>query len=122
MPIYEYRCAACGHELEALQKLADPPLAECPACHKRELRKLVSAAGFQLKGSGWYVTDFRDKATKPAKEKAAAGDGAAKPNGDGAPAATSGDSAKAENKGTDKAATSTETKPAPTTPTPKSEA
>ena len=122
MPIYEYRCAACGHELEALQRLADAPLTECPACHKAELRKLVSAAGFQLKGSGWYVTDFRDKGKKPSKDKAAAGDGAAKANGESAPAPTSGDTAKPETKSTDKAATSTESKPAATTTTPKSEA
>jgi putative FmdB family regulatory protein len=122
MPIYEYRCAACGHELEALQRLADAPLTECPACHKAELRKLVSAAGFQLKGSGWYVTDFRDKGKKPAKDKPAAGDGAAKANGDNAAATTSGDAAKPETKSTEKAATSTESKPAATTTTPKSEA
>jgi putative FmdB family regulatory protein len=66
MPIYEYRCAACGHKTEALQKLSDPPLTTCPACGKPELAKLVSAAGFQLKGSGWYVTDFRGGASKPA--------------------------------------------------------
>jgi len=59
MPIYEYRCSRCGHTLEALQKLADAPLSECPACHEAALVKQVSAAGFQLKGSGWYVTDFR---------------------------------------------------------------
>jgi len=59
MPIYEYRCSSCGHELEALQRLADAPLTECPACHAAALVKQVSAAGFQLKGSGWYVTDFR---------------------------------------------------------------
>jgi len=60
MPIYEYRCSACGHEFEILQKISDQPLTECPACGKGALAKLVSAAGFQLKGSGWYVTDFRD--------------------------------------------------------------
>ena len=59
MPIYEYRCKECEHEVEALQKLSDPPLVNCPACGKPALQKLVSAAGFQLKGSGWYVTDFR---------------------------------------------------------------
>ena len=59
MPIYEYRCNECGHEVEALQKLSDAPLVACPACGKPALQKLVSAAGFQLKGSGWYVTDFR---------------------------------------------------------------
>jgi putative FmdB family regulatory protein len=82
MPIYEYRCAACGHEVEALQKLSDPPLSICPACQKAELRKLVSAAGFQLKGSGWYVTDFRNSGAKPAaKDKPAAGDATATANG-----------------------------------------
>ena len=59
MPIYEYRCKECEHEVEALQKLSDAPLVTCPACGKPALQKLVSAAGFQLKGSGWYVTDFR---------------------------------------------------------------
>jgi len=59
MPIYEYRCSSCGHEKEVLQKLSDPPLTECPACGKSTLRKLVSAAGFHLKGSGWYATDFK---------------------------------------------------------------
>ena len=74
MPIYEYRCAACGHELEALQKLSDAPLRDCPACHQAELRKRVSAAGFQLKGSGWYVTDFRNSGAKPSgKTNGAAG-------------------------------------------------
>jgi putative FmdB family regulatory protein len=60
MPFYEYRCGACGHELEALQKMSAAPLVDCPSCGKATLTKLVSAAGFQLKGSGWYVTDFRD--------------------------------------------------------------
>jgi putative FmdB family regulatory protein len=59
MPIYEYRCAACGHELEALQKLADSPLKDCPSCGQSQLSKLMSAAGFRLKGSGWYATDFK---------------------------------------------------------------
>jgi len=61
MPFYEYRCTACGHEFEAMQKMRDDPLTECPACQKNTLTKLISAAGFQLKGSGWYVTDFKDK-------------------------------------------------------------
>ncbi len=59
MPFYEYRCEACGHELEALQKMSDAPLEECPECGKPELVKLVSAAGFRLKGGGWYETDFK---------------------------------------------------------------
>ena len=64
MPIYEYQCQACGHYLEAFQKMSEAPLIECPACQKSTLQKWVSAAGFQLKGTGWYVTDFRNK-TKP---------------------------------------------------------
>lgn len=59
MPFYEYRCQACGHELEAMQKMSDAPLTECPACGKPELRKQVSAAGFRLSGGGWYETDFK---------------------------------------------------------------
>lgn len=66
MPIYEYRCGACGHQQEFLQRLNDAPLKDCPECGKPELSKLVSAAGFQLKGSGWYATDFKNKGTKPA--------------------------------------------------------
>lgn len=64
MPIYEYACQACGHGLETLQKISDPPLTDCPECGRPELQKLVSAAGFVLKGGGWYVTDFRDKGKK----------------------------------------------------------
>lgn len=59
MPIYEYRCNACDHELEKLQKMADAPLTDCPACGQSELKRLISAAGFRLKGSGWYETDFK---------------------------------------------------------------
>jgi putative FmdB family regulatory protein len=59
MPIYEYECEACGHSLDALQKMSDPPLAECPACGKPSLRKRVSAPQFRLKGGGWYETDFK---------------------------------------------------------------
>ncbi len=59
MPIYEYRCQACGHELEKLQKISDAPLTDCPACGKPALSKLISAAGFRLAGGGWYETDFK---------------------------------------------------------------
>jgi len=64
MPIYEYLCQVCGHALEVLQKLNDPVLVACPACAKPALKKQVSAAGFQLKGLGWYVTDFKNKGNK----------------------------------------------------------
>jgi putative FmdB family regulatory protein len=66
MPIYEYKCEACGHQLEAFQKITENPLTECPSCHKAGLNKLISATSFQLKGTGWYATDFKDKG-KPKK-------------------------------------------------------
>lgn len=59
MPIYEYQCEQCAHRLEALQKISDDPLKECPECHQASLKKLVSAASFRLKGGGWYETDFK---------------------------------------------------------------
>ncbi len=59
MPIYEYRCQQCGHELEKLQRMSDAPLLDCPACEQPALKKLISAAAFRLKGSGWYETDFK---------------------------------------------------------------
>jgi putative FmdB family regulatory protein len=64
MPIYEYRCTACGHQAEHLQKISDPALTVCTACGKPSFTKLLSAAGFQLKGSGWYATDFKAPAKK----------------------------------------------------------
>ena len=70
MPIYEYRCKACGHQEEFLQRASEPPLTECPACGKPALQKQLSAAGFQLKGSGWYATDFKGSGKKPVEKKA----------------------------------------------------
>jgi putative FmdB family regulatory protein len=68
MPIYEYRCKQCGHQEEFLQKASEPALTKCPACGKATFQKLLSAAGFQLKGTGWYATDFKKGAEKkPAK-------------------------------------------------------
>lgn len=64
MPIYEYRCASCGFQNEYLQRVSDPRLTECPCCGKATFNKLVTAAGFQLKGSGWYVTDFKNNGVK----------------------------------------------------------
>ncbi|GAB4344974.1 MAG: hypothetical protein Kow006_01590 [Gammaproteobacteria bacterium] len=59
MPIYEYECAECGHQLEKIQKMGDAPLVDCPSCEKPALTKLISAAGFRLSGKGWYETDFK---------------------------------------------------------------
>ena len=61
MPIYEYECRKCGHVFDALQKMSDPPHTDCPDCGQPELRKLLSAPNFRLKGGGWYETDFKDK-------------------------------------------------------------
>lgn len=71
MPIYEYECGDCGNRLEAIQKVSDAPLTDCPTCGQARLRRLVSAAGFQLKGTGWYATDFKHNGRKkePGKDK-----------------------------------------------------
>lgn len=90
MPIYAYRCAACGHSRDVLQKMSDDPLTVCPQCGADQFRKQVTAAGFQLKGSGWYATDFRNgggtaTAVAPA---AAAADATAAPAAEAAPSAS----------------------------------
>jgi putative FmdB family regulatory protein len=95
MPIYEYRCAECGFQEEHLQKVSEPPLTVCPSCGKDAFRKLLSAAGFQLKGSGWYATDFKGSG-KPAPDK---GDAKPETKGDIKPEAkgtAKADSAKSE--------------------------
>ncbi len=132
MPIYEYRCSECGHRLEALQRLADAPLLECPACSKKSLIKLISAVGFQLKGSGWYATDFKhsgskpaDKATPKSGDDGKSGEGASKDaKGEATPSSTEKSDAKpatapasSESKATStdsKASTATPAKPAAT--------
>ncbi|CAB3806771.1 hypothetical protein LMG28688_06408 [Paraburkholderia caffeinitolerans] len=96
MPIYAYRCESCGFEKDALQKISDAPLTQCPSCGADTFRKQVTAAGFQLKGSGWYVTDFRggqSSGTNAAATGAKSAEGASssegsKPAGEGASAAT----------------------------------
>ena len=72
MPIYEYRCSGCGYEMDKLQKISDPPLTDCPACGRPALQKLVSAAGFRLKGGGWYETDFKSGKKKNVIKSASA--------------------------------------------------
>ena len=64
MPIYEYECDSCGHQMEAIQRMSDDPLSLCPSCEENHLRRLISAAGFRLKGSGWYETDFKSGSKK----------------------------------------------------------
>jgi putative FmdB family regulatory protein len=86
MPFYEYRCEACGHEIEALQKVSDEPLVDCPECGRPALKKLLSAAGFRLKGGGWYETDFKAGSKKNlhdtgGEKKAGASAGASSPAG-----------------------------------------
>ena len=81
MPIYEYQCQSCGHAVEALQKISEEPLTECPICKKPDLAKKISASGFRLKGAGWYETDF-----KSGSKKNVAGDA-------GSPASSSSSSA-----------------------------
>ncbi|CAE6820335.1 FmdB family zinc ribbon protein [Paraburkholderia domus] len=97
MPIYAYRCESCGFGKDVLQKMSDPQLTQCPECGKDTFRKQVTAAGFQLKGSGWYVTDFRGGNS---------GAGApAKPDANGASNANSGENATAGNDGAAKSDT-----------------
>lgn len=72
MPIYEYRCDACGFQKEHMQKMSDATLSTCPSCGKESYVKLLSAAGFQLKGSGWYATDFKGGSSTPAPSTSAA--------------------------------------------------
>ena len=64
MPMYDYQCASCGHQLEAIQKISDAPLVDCPACQAPELKKMLSMPGFRLSGTGWYETDFKTGSKK----------------------------------------------------------
>lgn len=72
MPIYQYQCTDCDHQLEALQKISDPKLTDCPACSEPALKKQLTAAAFKLKGTGWYETDFKNSGKKPASPDASA--------------------------------------------------
>lgn len=82
MPIYAYKCSACGHAKDVLQKLSDQPLTVCPACGQSTYSKQVTAAGFQLKGSGWYVTDFRNSGGGTAKTSESSPSTSAAPTSD----------------------------------------
>ena len=85
MPIYDYQCTDCGHRAEVLRKLSDPVLTDCPSCGKASFAKQLSAAGFQLKGSGWYATDFKggSSTSAPAKTETATADAGAHACGTG---------------------------------------
>ncbi|KGB97682.1 regulatory, FmdB family domain protein [Burkholderia multivorans] len=98
MPIYAYRCEACGFAKDVLQKMSDAPLSQCPECRKDAFRKQVTAAGFQLKGSGWYVTDFRGGSGGASAPATAAS------SGDAAPAAPAAAAPAAESTTTSAAA------------------
>ena len=113
MPIYAYKCGSCGHAKDVLQKISDAPLTTCPACGAEAFSKQVTAAGFQLKGSGWYVTDFRNG-------NSGAGSAPAKPDDSKAGEAKPAESRSAEPKPAEKTAESkpAESKPAPKTDTP----
>lgn len=76
MPFYEYRCDACGHQLEALQKISDAPLLYCPECGEARLKKLVSKSAFRLKGAGWYATDFKNSGAPQDKDGGGKSEGA----------------------------------------------
>jgi len=94
MPIYAYRCSACGHAKDVLQKMSDPVLSTCPACGAEAFTKQVTAAGFQLKGSGWYATDFKGGGAAAAAGGAAAASDSA-PSADAKPADSGGGAAAA---------------------------
>jgi len=109
MPIYAYRCEACGFAKDVLQSMSAAPLTDCESCGKPEFRKQVTAAGFQLKGSGWYVTDFRNGATSAAKGDGGSGTASA---GASAPAATADSTATPSAPAAAPAAASTSATPA----------
>ena len=99
MPIYEYQCTGCHHKFDMLQKLNDEPTKECPQCSKNTAIRLVSAAGFQLKGSGWYATDFKNKGKidqKPERESSSPESSSTEKKTTDQPATPSSDSSKGE--------------------------
>ena len=92
MPIYEYRCTACGYQNDYLQKLSEPPLTDCPECGKSTFAKQVTAAGFQLKGTGWYATDFKNNGKGKSSSSKEEGKSSSKEEGKSADSAGAGDS------------------------------
>lgn len=78
MPLYEYRCGACGHEFEVIQKLSDRPIRKCESCGGLRAKRVISQTSFVLKGSGWYATEYGGRKAGPSRDKSSGGDGAAK--------------------------------------------
>ncbi len=103
MPIYEYLCQDCGHKLEVMQRISDPRQTTCPSCGHEALKKLISAVGFQLKGTGWYETDFKHGSKGKVDKSGDGGDGPAKP-------------AESTEKKSDSTETVTKTEPKPSAP------
>lgn len=118
MPIYAYRCGSCSHAKDVLQKFSDLPLTRCPACGAEAFAKQLTAAGFQLKGSGWYVTDFRGGNSAPAKTDDAKAD--AKTDAKPEAAATASTGAVAAEKAASSASTSTSSASSSSSPAPSS--
>jgi putative FmdB family regulatory protein len=118
MPIFAYLCDSCGFEKDVLQKRSDPPLTACPSCGKETFARRLTAPAFQLKGSGWYATDFRDngkaKAKPDAKDGAAPADGQAAQSGTNAAGGDAPSTAKASSSA--ESAASSSASPAPATP------
>lgn len=112
MPIYEYRCSDCGFQDEYLQKVSEPPMTVCPSCGKATFAKMLSAAGFQLKGSGWYATDFKGSGKPPAAKTETKSDGKAEAKAEGK------GEAKAESKGEAKSESKPDAAPAAATAAP----
>ncbi len=94
MPFYEYQCEACDNRVEVLQKISDDPLVYCPKCNEPSLKKLISAAAFRLKGTGWYETDFKNNGKKTDSSKGDAG------SASGSDTSTSGDKSESKGKST----------------------
>jgi putative FmdB family regulatory protein len=114
MPIYAYRCERCGHAKDVIQKFSDAPLTACPECGADAFRKQLTAPAFQLKGSGWYVTDFRDNGRKAAKPDAATADAKPDAKGDGAAPADAAPAKAAEPAASPSASAPTASAPAAT--------
>lgn len=114
MPIYEYHCTSCGFRKEFLQKITDPVMSVCPECNQKTFSKMVTAAGFQLKGSGWYATDFRNTGPRPS----AKGEETAKADGKEAPGTGSKETAKGGGKDVAKGESKSDAPSAGTSATP----